>query len=486
MRGFVIFLAAAGLWLNGCAGDGGAALDGSSNSNGLVLGATVSNTGSSAGDASSNGNSEPNTGPVPNNPTGISPGGGSSVPDPNLPTGGGADPNSETGQDPNYLDPNLGDPNAGGSDPNAGDSSGSDPNLIAGDPNASDPNGGVLDPNFGDPNAADPNTMTDPNNSGDPNAGDPNAGDPNSGEPNAPYVSAAVSVSYHLTGAASYYIYEPAHASTAPLVVFLHAYNTLDPNQYSGWINHLLDGVNIVVYPVYQDYLSLDWQYTPNALVAIQNAYTDLAEPNHVQPSGGKFVVLTHSIGAVIGMNICAQATEAGLPSPAGLLMAAPGDADDVVGFPSIQMDSYSGIPASLRFIAVVGDNDTVVGTSTGIELYGKVPQIPTSLKTVIEFMSDSHGLPPLIAQHGSALSIAGQTEIHIPQRLIPQNPGGPITATIDTYDYKGYWLMADRLIASIFTGAAFSLPAGGSPNTVSLGTWSDGVAVQPALILLP
>lgn len=356
--------------------------------------------------------------------------------------------------------------------------------TIVGDPNAGDPPASPVDadPNSGDPNGGDPN-------SGDPNSTDPNTGDPNAGgDPNdlPPYVSTEVRIGYYLSGAQAYYTYEPANASSAPVVVFLHAYNTLDPNNYSGWIDHLLAGGNIVIFPVYQDYTSLDWQYTPNAIEALHNAYATLAEPNHVAPLDSGMAIFTHSIGGVVGMNISAQAAGAGLPVPRILLMAAPGDADDVLGLPSMQMSDYSGIPADMRFMAIVGQSDTVVGSATAIELFDKLPQVPTARRMVLELKTDSHGLPPIIAQHGAATSIAGSPTIVVPPLLVSQSPGAPVTSTIDTLDYLGYWSIGDQLLAAAFSGATFALPSGGAADTVYMGHWSDNQPVTPAQILRP
>lgn len=339
---------------------------------------------------------------------------------------------------------------------------------------------------------------------------------------------------YYLSGPQAFYIYEPTGVSSAPVIAFFHGYNTLDPNQYGGWIKRLVAARYTVIFPVYQDYLTIDTQFTPNALNAVKNAYNILAQPGHVAPASGKFAIIAHSIGCVVGINVGALAPSNGLPAPRVILMANPGDANSFYSLPSIMLSSYSAISSTARFVALTGDLDNVVGNQVAIDLYNKLPQIPVAQKNVIEFFSDYYGLPPIVAQHGSCLAIdpnfvadqpapkplnAGALEwlagmgdaIDVafadlaanedsslssldtgdggsePQARIPfQSPGGPISSTIDTMDYKGYWFIGDSMLNWAFNGAAWSLPPGGPPKTMSMGTWSDGVPVKPAQILLP
>lgn len=304
-----------------------------------------------------------------------------------------------------------------------------------------------------------------------------------------------VNAAYYASGPQGYYIYEPTGVSSAPVIAFFHAYNTLDPSQYGGWIKRLVDAKYTVIFPVFQDYITLDTQFTDNALNAVKNAFTILRQSGHVFPAAGKFAVFGHSLGCVVGINVAALGPANGLPAPKVILLANPGDADAVLSLPSIMLSSYSAIPSTTRFVALTGDMDTVVGNTTAINLYNKLTQIPAAQKNVIEFFSDNHGLPPIIAQHGSCLAIDPNFVAKPPQaspggnaapRWAFQNPGGPISSTIDTLDYKGYWFIGDTMLNWAFKGAAWTLPPGGPPKTMSMGSWSDGVAVKPAQILLP
>src|SRR6185503_14310076 len=49
-------------------------------------------------------------------------------------------------------------------------------------------------------------------------------------------------------GGKQYWIFEPDTAETLPVVVFLHGYGNMDPGIYGGWIDHLAQRGNIVIY----------------------------------------------------------------------------------------------------------------------------------------------------------------------------------------------------------------------------------------------
>src|SRR5262245_53103621 len=57
------------------------------------------------------------------------------------------------------------------------------------------------------------------------------------------------------SGAELYYLFEPASPAPvgkAPVIVFVHGWQALEPFPYRPWITHLVRRGNIVIYPRYQ------------------------------------------------------------------------------------------------------------------------------------------------------------------------------------------------------------------------------------------
>ncbi len=77
---------------------------------------------------------------------------------------------------------------------------------------------------------------------------------PASGPGGADYTYGAVKSSTYVSGAAQYWIYEPASPTpvSAPVIVFNHGWSAEYPQYYGAWINHLVKKGNIVIYPRYQ------------------------------------------------------------------------------------------------------------------------------------------------------------------------------------------------------------------------------------------
>lgn len=296
-----------------------------------------------------------------------------------------------------------------------------------------------------------------------------------------------------------YFIYEPTDPSpsTAPVIAFIHAYGAINPRAYGGWIRHMVSNGNIVIFPVYQTTLKDPNSYTPNALTALQDAFVELNNGSHVKPDLTRFALVSHSLGGPIAMNIAAVAAAQGLPTPKAAFITNPGDSDSVVAaFGTLQTDNYDQIPSSLRLIIIVGDQDQIANTSTATDLYNKVPQIPAGQREVIEFHSDSHGDPPLVANHGAPLAIdqafdsgeslnsqvgTGQT---LPPALADLQNAGSSNLT-DALDFFGYWRYSDGLFNLAFAGTAALVTEEGVTD-LSMGDWSDGTPVTPATVFLP
>ena len=297
------------------------------------------------------------------------------------------------------------------------------------------------------------------------------------------------------TGGQEIFIYEPQGTSvtTAPVIVFLHGYTGVNPLLYGGWIKHLVQRGNIVLFPVYQDTLRQPEQYTADALAAVQNAYAVLRAGDHIQPDDTKLALVGHSLGGVIAMNLAAIAHTQGLPRVGALLAANAGDTTSAtLPIPSIEDGDYDQIPAEMLFLGVVGADDTRVGNDIVVGLYESIPQIPSANREVLELQSDDHGAPALQANHRAPLALdlafdSGGTIVLLPGggTLRPEQLGVDF-GVIDAFDYYGYWKWLDALTDAAFNGVNRQYALGNTPEQTYLGTWSDGRTVKPAARIQP
>lgn len=256
-------------------------------------------------------------------------------------------------------------------------------------------------------------------------------------------------------GATGYWLFEPADPkpASAPVVVFVHGFSAIEPSPYRAWIDHLVRRGNIVIYPVYQDLLTLPLNYTPNAVTAIQSALTLLQTGNHVAPETDKMAVAGHSFGGVIAADLAAVAALNGLPPLLAVLCAEPG-----TGGLGAYAD-YSQIPAGTLLLCVAGNDDTVVGGTDAKRIYDEAVQIGSADKDHITLLADSYGEPDLLADHNAPLAA---------EVLFPPN----------SVDWYGFWKWLDGLTDAAFYGTNRNYALGNTPEQTNMGLWSDGIAV--------
>ncbi len=152
---------------------------------------------------------------------------------------------------------------------------------------------------------------------------------PASGPGGRDYKHASVTINTYGTGEAQYWLFEPASPapSYAPVIVFNHGWLSVSPEGYGAWIEHLVRRGNIVIYPAFQDWRTIPWEATGNAIAAVKDALGRLGGGGHVAPDLERFAVIGHSLGGAIAVNMAEQAATAGIPEPGALMLVAPGDA---------------------------------------------------------------------------------------------------------------------------------------------------------------
>ncbi len=283
-----------------------------------------------------------------------------------------------------------------------------------------------------------------------------------------------VSASTYGTGASQYWLFEPASPvpGSAPVVVFNHGFLGMDPTAYLGWIRHLVRQGNIVIFPVYQDYLTSPADFTANAIAAVKNALLTLQAGGHVTPDVSRYALLGHSAGGVICINMAARALAAGLPLPKAMMLVEASDGKNLVENDLLSAD-FAGVPASTLLLAVAGADDGLAGRDFS-ERAIRNTSIPANNKNLVIVHSDDHGSPKLTADHLAPLS--------------PVTTGDPLTdgvmkligAGTDALDYYGFWKLADGLLETAFGNEAMRKYAlGDTPEQRFMGLWSDGTPVK-------
>ncbi len=314
--------------------------------------------------------------------------------------------------------------------------------------------------------------------------------------------------SYRMTtrgeAAGQFWIFEPADPApeAAPVVVFLHGWGAMNPGIYGRWIEHLVRRGHIVIFPRYQlSWITPPEQTTDSAIAAVREALEVLRQPGHVTPDVERFAVVGHSMGGVMTANFAARAQAAGLPRPDALLIVHPGvirEDGDRFGMPLADLLQIA--PETLMLV-VVGDRDFITGEADAWAIFRRATAVPVSRRNFIRIRSDTHGSPPLIADHEAATSFhprmmkeaaaGGDADL---RRF--DGPGAALAdrvlehlsvSTFDVIDHHGYWRLFDALLAAAFDHGDTSAALGGTPQQKDMGEWSDGRPItKPQVTIEP
>lgn len=255
-----------------------------------------------------------------------------------------------------------------------------------------------------------------------------------------------------LNDALDYWLIEPRGWEGAgeapealPLVVFLHGWNGNTPYWYRHWLTHLARKGNRVVFPKYQNTLTWDQFFTPNAIAALRHALGRIpASP--AESDDPRMIVIGHSYGGVVAANLANRAVLAGLPRPVALFLVQP--------WYAALDDPLSGLPDDLRLLCLVGDEDRVAGRWGCDRVWQRTGKLPDSHRNYLWMYSDARGRPMLRATH------------------FAPNQSGALS-------HHGFWRLADALRDCTLLGRHCEVALGGGPAQRSLGQWSDGVPVR-------
>jgi len=276
------------------------------------------------------------------------------------------------------------------------------------------------------------------------------------------------------TGENQYYIFEPANPApkSAPLIILMHGYGDIAPDRFRLWIEHLVKRGNLVVYPIYQQAIfSSGENFTNSAAKAIRNALEQLKN-GKVTPELDKVSYFGYSAGGIITANLVAQTESLGLPAPKSLFLMTPGGSLgyglvsgngqklEIPGFKLETADRLAKIPPGTKMVVVVADRDTTVGDIAAKFIWQSSSQVADTNRAFVRFNTDTHGKPPLIADHGIA------------------NRAQP-----DALNFFGMWKLFDALQSCALSGKDCEVALGDTAAQRFMGKWSDGQPVKELTI---
>jgi acetyl esterase/lipase len=282
------------------------------------------------------------------------------------------------------------------------------------------------------------------------------------------YAHTSVKKNRYGTGGQEYWVFEPdaPKPKNAPLVVFMHGWGGVNPMYYGAWIDHLVRRGNIVVYPRYQNgLLTPVKEFTPNTLHALKDAIKRLeSKPGHVRPDMKRFAVVGHSMGGLLAANIAALASESGLPRVRAVMCVEPGITDAPVSFPLADLKK---IPRDTLLLAVVGDQDGLVGDRDARRIYLESRSVSAANKDFITLVTDDHGTPVLNASHRAPTAPdSNYDSSENPERLrelVSQRTGrrpaeSPATNALDFYAHGNSSMVCAMQRSTARTGSTLSV----------------------------
>ncbi|MGE3796622.1 MAG: alpha/beta hydrolase fold domain-containing protein, partial [Thermomicrobiales bacterium] len=273
-----------------------------------------------------------------------------------------------------------------------------------------------------------------------------------------------------------YWLFEPVSASgevpsePQPLVIFLHGFMSVFPEMYGTWVDHIVRGGAVLIFPDFQTLNPLTLrpdEYLENAMRAVESALVELEAANRASVDLANTAVVGHSVGGVLAVNYAALAEERGLPVPRVIMPVEPGGCSGCMEGPfggfGLDLMDLSAIDPSSRAIVVAGDDDWVVGTEPARLIWESLSSLQPGHRDLVILRSDDHGSPELRADH-----------------LLPVEQVG---GQVDALDWYGTWKLLDALMACAFQGSDCGKALSGSEFQHDMGVWSDGTKVIAPLI---
>jgi acetyl esterase/lipase len=248
----------------------------------------------------------------------------------------------------------------------------------------------------------------------------------------------------------------------------------MNPGVYGAWIDHLVRSGNIVIYPRYMESETPVWEFLPNALAALEDAFTVLStSPHHIKPDRSRFAIMGHSTGGVLSAQLASLARSRGLPEPSAVICVTPGELLKMRG------PSLADIPSKTLLVVIAAEHDVVTGDGRAREIYRLASSIPLSRKKYVLFRTDIRGKPAIWADHLAPTAALESFDTgEGPFHDLQMNQGAT-----NAIDREGFWKVTDITLKAGFSGKTLDEVMKEKGSTLRLGYWSDGRPVIAPII---
>lgn len=296
---------------------------------------------------------------------------------------------------------------------------------------------------------------------------------PEKGPGGAEYAHKKVDVIERGDGAKKYWLYTPAEPALekAPIVMFIHGYGQLTPENYLGWIHHITRRGHIVVYPQYQETpLEPPANYAPNCAAAMLDALEYLeADKKLVQPIREQFAITGHSAGGITAGNVASDWEALKLPKPVAAMPVQPGRAFSfnprAQANGMIPCSEFENIPEDCLLLCVFSDSDHTVGAWCAKQIFSCATKVKVENKNLVEVLSSDYGKTAMIAGH--------------------QTPASQLEAGQDMFDWYAYWKLFDGLTDAAFRNKNREYALGNTEQQRDMGKYSDGRPYEPMVVTM-
>jgi hypothetical protein len=245
-----------------------------------------------------------------------------------------------------------------------------------------------------------------------------------------------------------------------PVVAFAHGFGANDARPYEAWLRHVASQGAYVVYPVYPAIEAPTGTSRYDVLWAgLEAALRSLAAGEGPAPDLSRIGFLGHSYGGGAAPALAARAAARGWGSKALWV-------ECYAPYYDFDREAWTHLPAHACLLVVVFEDDAMVDPAIGAAFLPAAATVPPERKAMLCFHPDSHGEPPLRADHFTPLARTGA----------------------DAFDHRGVWRLDDALRSFAITGSpdARSRCLGADEATTAIGEWSDGIAVAPLTLGAP
>lgn len=267
---------------------------------------------------------------------------------------------------------------------------------------------------------------------------------------------------------------EASMAEPAKVIIFNHGYGAYNPMIYGAWIKHLVRKGNVVIYPRYQKNLFWPWPsaFAKNAAKGIRDALQFLEnEPGMPNLAMDQILMIGHSYGGVVSANLAINADTFGVPKVGALFLCSPGTGP----FSGGRLDEYSAMPADLKMVMLINQNDHIVSPEFQLMLFETAENVQQ--KILLLQKPDDYGSYPITASHSECYGI--DLDFDSGHRT-PSAYRALGMGQADVVDYNVYWRIADGLLQDLEQTTPNSSIFEGHADHLSLGKWSDGTPIVP------